>query len=262
MIGLSGATHTTVPLLAPDFEPDLAALETAMNSRTKIIVVNNPHNPMGSMFSRQTLCRIVELAQLHDAIIVTDEVYEHLTFGQTHIPVATLPAAAGRTLTISSAGKTFSVTGWKIGWLSGPAHLVAMVRSVKSFLTYSSGTPFQVAVASALALPGTFYTDAASTLRSKRDLLIEGLTAAGFAVNTPEATYFVTVDTAPLGVTNALELARELPTLLGVAAIPVSVFCHDDGAERTRSLLRFAFCKKTSVLEEACARLATLAQRL
>ena len=262
VIGLSGATHTTVPLLAPDFEPDLAALETAMNSRTKIIVVNNPHNPMGSMFSRQTLCRIVELAQLHDAIIVTDEVYEHLTFGQTHIPVATLPAAAGRTLTISSAGKTFSVTGWKIGWLSGPAHLVAMVRSVKSFLTYSSGTPFQVAVASALALPGTFYTDAASTLRSKRDLLIEGLTAAGFAVNTPEATYFVTVDTAPLGVTNALELARELPTLLGVAAIPVSVFCHDDGAERTRSLLRFAFCKKTSVLEEACARLATLAQRL
>ena len=262
IIGLSGATHVTAPLLAPDFMPDLAALEAAFSPRTKVVLVNNPHNPTGAVFPREVLQRVVDLAGAHDAVIITDEVYEHLTFGVRHIPVATLPGAAERTLTISSAGKTFSFTGWKIGWLSGPEHLVSAARTVKQFLSYSSGTPFQAAIAVGLGLPEEFYAGIADTLQYKRDILSEGLRAAGLDVYTPQGTYFVNVDTSPLGITDSVDLARRLPALVGVAAIPVPVFCHPDGAERTRSLLRFAFCKKTHVLEEAAERLATLRDRL
>ena len=262
IIGLSGATHVTAPLLAPDFMPDPAALEAAFSPRTKVVLLNNPHNPTGAVFPPEVLQRIVDLAARHDAVIITDEVYEHLTFGVQHIPLATLPGAAGRTLTISSAGKTFSFTGWKIGWLSGPEHLVAAARTVKQFLSYSSGTPFQAAIAVGLGLPDEFYTGIADTLRYKRDILSEGLRAAGLEVLTPQGTYFVNVDTSPLGITDSVELARRLPELVGVAAIPVPVFCHPDGAERTRSLLRFAFCKQMHVLEEAAERLSTLRDRL
>ncbi|MBP1231812.1 N-succinyldiaminopimelate aminotransferase [Arthrobacter sp. PvP102] len=262
MIGLAGATHVTAPLLAPDFMPDMAALEAAFSSRTKVVLINNPHNPTGAVFPREVLQRVVELAARHDAVIITDEVYEHLTFGEQHIPVASLPGAAGRTVTISSAGKTFSFTGWKIGWLSGPEHLVSAIRTVKQFLSYSSGTPFQGAIAVGLALPDDFYTGISETLRRKRDILSDGLKAAGLDVFTPQGTYFVNVDTAPLGISDSVDLARRLPELVGVAAIPVPVFCHLEGAERTRSLLRFAFCKKTEVLEEAASRLATLRDRL
>ena len=262
MIGLAGATHVTAPLLAPDFMPDMAALEAAFSSRTKVVLINNPHNPTGAVFPRDVLQRVVDLAARHDAVIITDEVYEHLTFGERHIPVASLPGAAGRTVTISSAGKTFSFTGWKIGWLSGPEHLVAAIRTVKQFLSYSSGTPFQGAIAVGLGLPDDFYTGISETLRHKRDILSDGLKAAGLDVFTPQGTYFVNVDTAPLGISDSVDLARRLPELVGVAAIPVPVFCHPEGAERTRSLLRFAFCKKTEVLEEAAARLATLRDRL
>jgi N-succinyldiaminopimelate aminotransferase len=262
IIGLSGATHVTAPLLAPDFMPDRAALEAAFSPRTKVVLLNNPHNPTGAVFPRDVLQRIVDLAARHDAVIITDEVYEHLTFGVQHIPLATLPGAAERTLTISSAGKTFSFTGWKIGWLSGPEHLVAAARTVKQFLSYSSGTPFQAAIAVGLGLPDEFYTGIADTLRYKRDILSEGLRAAGLDVLTPQGTYFVNVDTSPLGITDSVELARRLPELVGVAAIPVPVFCHPGGAERTRSLLRFAFCKQMHVLEEAAERLSTLRDRL
>ncbi|MFF1382982.1 aminotransferase class I/II-fold pyridoxal phosphate-dependent enzyme [Arthrobacter sp. NPDC058288] len=262
MIGLAGGTHVTAPLLAPDFMPDMEALEAAFSSRTKVVLINNPHNPTGAVFPREVLQRVVELAARHDAVIITDEVYEHLTFGEQHIPVATLPGAAGRTVTISSAGKTFSFTGWKIGWLSGPEHLVSAIRTVKQFLSYSSGTPFQGAIAVGLALPDDFYSGISETLRRKRDILSEGLKAAGLDVFTPQGTYFVNVDTAPLGISDSVDLARRLPELVGVAAIPVPVFCHPAGAERTRSLLRFAFCKKTEVLEEAASRLATLRERL
>jgi N-succinyldiaminopimelate aminotransferase len=262
IIGLAGATHVTAPLLAPDFMPDMAALEAAFSGRTKVVLINNPHNPTGAVFPREVLQRVVELASRHDAVIITDEVYEHLTFGERHIPVASLPGAAGRTVTISSAGKTFSFTGWKIGWLSGPEHLVAAIRTVKQFLSYSSGTPFQGAIAVGLGLPDDFYTGISETLRHKRDILSEGLKAAGLDVFTPQGTYFVNVDTAPLGIYDSVDLARRLPELVGVAAIPVPVFCHPEGAERTRSLLRFAFCKKTEILEEAAARLATLRDRL
>ncbi len=262
VIGLSGATHTTAPLRAPDFQPDAASLEAAFSERTRIVVVNNPHNPTGSVFTRPALELIVRLAERYDAIIVTDEVYEHLTFGVEHVPIASLPGAAGRTLSISSAGKTFSVTGWKIGWLSGPAELVAQVRTVKTFLTYTSGTPFQGAVAQGLALPDAFFASIAGTLRKKRDLLGEGLRAAGFDVFEPEGTFFTMVDAAPLGIEDATDLARRLPALIGVAAIPVAMFCHPEGAGQTRSLLRFAFCKKFEVIEEGARRLATLRERV
>ncbi|WP_066303336.1 aminotransferase class I/II-fold pyridoxal phosphate-dependent enzyme [Arthrobacter luteolus] len=262
VIGLSGATHTTAPLLAPDFQPDLEALEAAFTDRTRVVLVNNPHNPTGAVFPASVLQRIVDLAIRHDAVIVTDEVYEHLTFGPRHIPVATLPGAADRTLTISSAGKTFSLTGWKIGWLSGPAELVAAVRTVKSFLTYSSGAPFQAAIAAGLRMEDSFFTDAAGTLRAKRNVLSAGLRAAGLDVFTPQGTYFVNADVAPLGVTDATDLARRLPELVGVAAIPVAMFCHPEGAERTRTLLRFAFCKRFDVLQEAAERIARLGEVL
>lgn len=262
VIGLAGATHVTAPLVAPDFLPDMAALEAAFSQRTRVVLLNNPHNPTGAVFPRSVLQRIVELARKYDSIIITDEVYEHLTFGVSHTPVAGLPGAAERTITISSAGKTFSLTGWKVGWLSGPAELVAAARTVKQFLTYSSGTPFQAAIAAGLALPDDFFKGIAADLERKRDILSAGLRAAGFDVFSPQGTYFVNVDTAPLGITDSVDLARRLPALVGVAAIPVPVFCHPDGAERTRSLLRFAFCKKAAVLEEAAGRLATLSEKL
>ncbi|WP_104088220.1 aminotransferase class I/II-fold pyridoxal phosphate-dependent enzyme [Arthrobacter sp. GMC3] len=262
MIGLSGATHTTAPLLAPDFMPDLATLENSFSPRTKMVIINNPHNPTGAVFPVEVLREVVRLATKYDAVILTDEVYEHLTFGVRHIPIATLPGAAERTLTISSAGKTFSFTGWKIGWLSGPAELVAAARTVKQFLSYSSGTPFQTAIAAGLRMEQSFFTETAKTLQRKRDILSEGLRAAGLDVLTPQGTYFVNVDTARLGITDATALARRLPELIGVAAIPVPVFCHPEGAHRTRSLLRFAFCKKVSLLEEAAERLATLQDKL
>jgi N-succinyldiaminopimelate aminotransferase len=262
IIGLSDATHVTAPLLAPDFMPDPAALEEAFSPRTRVVLINNPHNPTGAVFPAEVLQRVVDLAQQHNALIITDEVYEHLTFGVRHIPVATLPGAADRTVTISSAGKTFSFTGWKVGWLSGPEHLVSAIRTVKQFLTYSSGTPFQSAIVTGLGLPDPFYEDIARTLRKKRDILSDGLRAAGLDVFTPQGTYFVNVDTSPLGIRDSVELARRLPALVGVAAIPVPVFCHAEGAERTRSLLRFAFCKKTEVLEEAAGRLANLRDKL
>jgi len=262
MIGLSGATHTTAALLAPDFMPDLATLENSFSPRTKMVIINNPHNPTGAVFPVEVLSEVVRLATKYDAVILTDEVYEHLTFGVRHIPIATLPGAADRTLTISSAGKTFSYTGWKIGWLSGPAELVAAARTVKQFLSYSSGTPFQSAIAAGLRMEEGFFTETARTLQHKRDILSEGLRAAGLDVLTPQGTYFVNVDTAGLGITDATALARRLPQLIGVAAIPVPVFCHPEGAHRNRSLLRFAFCKKVSLLEEAAERLATLQDKL
>jgi N-succinyldiaminopimelate aminotransferase len=262
IIGLSGATHVTAPLIAPDFLPDMAALEAAFSGRTRAVLLNNPHNPTGAVFPREVLQRVVDLAAEHDCLIITDEVYEHLTFGVSHIPVATLPGAAGRTVTISSAGKTFSFTGWKIGWVTGPERLVSAIRTVKQFLTYSSGTPFQAAIGTALALPDDFYAGIAATLQQKRDILSDGLRSAGFDVFTPQGTYFVNVDTAPVGISDSVDLARRLPALVGVAAIPVPVFCHPEGAARTRSLLRFAFCKKVEVLEEAAGRLAGLRGKL
>ncbi len=256
-VALSGATLRAVPLRPPGFGPDPDELRAAFSPRTRAVLLNTPHNPTGAVLTRDQLALVAELAAEHDAVVVSDEVYEHMVFeGATHVPFATLPGAAERTLTISSAGKTFSVTGWKIGWVHGPRELVAAVRAAKQFLTYVSGAPFQPAVAAALALPDSFYTDLATSLQGKRDLLVAGLRAAGFTVFPPAGTYFVIADAAPLGVTDGLEFCWRLPELAGVAAVPVSVFCTDPDLGRT--LVRFAFCKRDEVLTEAVDRLAGL----
>ena len=263
MIALAGGVHVTVPLRAPDFRPDLDELRDAVTDRTRIILINSPHNPTGTVLDRETLELIVELAHEHDALIVTDEVYEHLVFASadgrvTHIPISSLPGARERTLTISSGGKTFSLTGWKIGWLSGPAELVDAVIAVKQFTTYVSGAPFQPAIALGLSLADDYFADAASTLAAKRDLLSTGLRRAGFEVSRPDGSYFVIADAAPLGFDDAVEFCRQLPQLAGVVGIPLTAFVRPERHAGYRSLVRFAFCKRTEVLERASAQLAEL----
>lgn len=255
---LAGATLVPVPLRWPDFQPDLDELAAAVTDRTRVILVNDPHNPTGAVFTREVLERIVELAERHDAVIVTDEVYEHLVFDRPHVPIATLPGAAERTLSISSAGKTFSVTGWKIGWVTGPAALVSSVLAVKQFLTYVNGSPFQPAIAAGLRLPDAFFAGISATMRDKRDLLGEGLRAAGFAVSTPSGSYFTVVDAAPLGADDAARFARSLPERAGVVGIPLTAFVSSAHRARFATLMRFAACKREDVIAEASARLAAL----
>lgn len=256
IIALAGARHVTVPLLAPDFQPDPEQLRSAVNDRTRIILLNTPHNPTGAMLDPTILDLTIELAHRHDALVVTDEVYEHLLFdGHRHVPAASRPGAAGRVVTISSAGKTFSTTGWKIGWLTASGDVRDAVLAVKQYLSFVGGAPFQPAIARALELPDTFYAETAATLQNKRDLLVDGLRAAGFNVNVPSAGYFVIADAAPLGETDADDLARLLPREAGVAGIPLAAFVHPERRDSYRSLLRFAFCKRTEVIEEATRRL-------
>jgi len=278
VIGLAGARHTTAPLAAtPDgFRLDADALRAAVTDRTRVILLNTPHNPTGAVLTRAELAVVAEVAERHDCVVVTDEVYEHLTYdGVAHVPFATLPGAAGRTLTISSAGKTFSFTGWKIGWVSGPAALVDAVRAVKQFLTYVSGAPFQPAIAHALDLettdsPGAGYVRGlAASLAGRRDLLSAGLTAAGFDVVRPQGTYFVVADAARLlagplarhGLADAADLCRALPGLAGVVGVPVGAFTHDGSAadRALRTAVRFTYVKQEPVLREAAERLAALA---
>jgi N-succinyldiaminopimelate aminotransferase len=264
-IGMSGATHVTAPLVpGPDgFRLDVEALRAAATPRLRMIVLNSPHNPTGAVLTRDELAAVAAVAQEHDAIVVTDEVYEHLTFGGEHIPIATLPGMAERTLTISSSGKTFSFTGWKVGWLHGPADLVTAVRTVKQFLTYTSGAPFQPAIAQALADDDT-PRDLAAALAVRRDLLCAGLEAAGFTVNRPDGTYFVMADASNLigrlGLRDGVELCRRLPELAGVVAIPAAAFCRAGSptAEALASHVRFTFVKREEVLREAATRLARL----
>ncbi|GAA3050716.1 pyridoxal phosphate-dependent aminotransferase [Pseudonocardia yunnanensis] len=256
-IALAGAELRAVPLRPPSFGFDPDELRAAFSARTRLVLVNTPHNPTGAVFDREQLTLIGELAAEHDAVIVTDEVYEHMTYdGRPHVPMATLPGLAERTLTISSVGKTFSVTGWKVGWVHGPGELVSAVRAVKQFLTYVSGAPFQPAIAAALGLPDSFYTGLAADLQRKRDLLSNGLREAGFTVFDTGGTYFVVTDVTALGFSDGAEFCWSLPERIGVAAVPVSVFCADP--DLGRSLVRFAFCKRDEVLTEAVSRLAAL----
>ena len=256
-IALAGGVRRTSVLRFPDFAVDEASLRAAFSSRTRLVLLNSPHNPTGKVFTRAELELVCSLAREHDAWVVTDEVYEHLLFdGAEHVPVSTLPGMRERTLTISSAGKTFSTTGWKVGWVMGPAEAVAAVRAVKQFLTYVGSGPFQPAVAAGLALPDAVYAGLASSLAAKRDRLVEGLGRAGMSVAVPRGTYFVIADAAPLGAVDALAFCLELPARAGVVGVPVSVF-HDD-VDAARTLVRFAFCKRDDVLDEACRRLAAL----
>jgi len=254
-IALAGAVRRTSVLRFPDFAVDEESLRAAFSDRTRLVLLNTPHNPTGKVFTRAELELVCSLAREHDAWVVTDEVYEHLLFdGLEHVPVATLPGMAERTLTISSAGKTFSATGWKVGWVTGPAEAVAAVRTVKQFLTYVGSGPFQPAVALALGLGDDVYAAMATSLQAKRDLLVAGLRSAGLEVSVPSGTYFVVADAAPLGATDGLEFCRRLPSLAGVVGVPVSVF-HDD-VEAARTLVRFAFCKRDELLAEAVGRLS------
>jgi len=253
---MAGAIRVPVTLRPPEFRPDLDALRDAITSRTRLILLNSPHNPTGMVATRDELSAIAELAIRHNLLVVTDEVYEHLVFDGEHIPMASLPGMRERTVTISSGGKTLSFTGWKIGWVTGTRELVTAVRTAKQFLTYVSGGPFQYAIALGLALPDAFYAELTANLHRKRDLLAAGLRTAGFDVFMPRATYFITTDIAPLGESDGLTFCRSLPHRCGVVAVPNVVFYDDKQAGRTQ--VRFAFCKRDEVLADAVARLQGL----
>ena len=257
---MAGAGLRVVTLAPPDHAVDLDELAAAVTPRTRLVLLNSPHNPTGKVFTDDELAAIARLCIDHDLIAVTDEVYEHITFdGRTHRPLATLPGMADRTLTISSAGKTFSFTGWKVGWATGPEPLVSAVRTAKQFLTYVNAAPFQHAVVTGLALDDAYYAGLAADLQAKRDILGAGLHAAGFTVYPPGGTYFVTADIRPLGSDDGMTFCRELPERCGVVAVPNQVFYANP--ERGRHLVRFAFCKRREVLAEAAERLASLTTR-
>ncbi len=258
-VALAGARLRTVPLARGSFQPDLARLAETVGERTRIILVNDPHNPTGTVFSPEVRTEVVRLANLHDAVIVTDEVYEHLVFDGPHVPIASLPGAAERTLTISSAGKTFSATGWKIGWVHGAAPLITAVLTVKQYLSYVNGAPFQPAIALGLRLGDEFFRDAAATLARKHEILAAGLSAAGFDVSTAKGGYFIVADATALGGADAASFCRSLPERAGVVAIPLTAFVSPEHRDDYAGLVRFAACKRVEVLHEASQRLGRLA---
>ena len=259
-IAMAGAHRRLITLRPPDYHFDPDELRAAVTDRTRLLLLNTPHNPTGKVFSADELAMIADLAIERDLLVVVDEVYEHMTYdGVPHIPLAGLPGMRERTITVSSAGKTFSLTGWKIGWVCAPAPLVTAVRTAKQFLTFVNGAPFQPAIAVGLGLPDAFYTDLASSLQDKRDRLCVGLAAAGFEVYRPAGTYFVTTDVRPLGYDDGVAFCRDLPHRCGVVGVPNVVFYDDK--EAGASLVRFAFCKRDEVLDEAATRLAGLAPR-
>ncbi|WP_328911019.1 pyridoxal phosphate-dependent aminotransferase [Streptomyces sp. NBC_00234] len=258
-IAMAGGTRVPVTLRPHEgvYRLDLDELRAAVTPRTRLILLNTPHNPTGTVLSREELAAVAALACERDLLVVTDEVYEHLVFEGEHLPLASFPGMRERTVTIGSAGKTFSFTGWKVGWVTASPQLVTAVRSAKQFLTYVSAGPLQYAVAEALRLPRAYFDDLRADLRAKRDLLSDGLAAAGFEVYRPAGTYFVTTDIRPLGGgDDGFAFCRALPERCGVVAIPNAVFY--DHREQGAPFVRFAFCKRTEVLTEAVTRLKTL----
>lgn len=256
MIAFAGGVRRSITLRAPDFTVDLEALEQVITPATKVLLCNSPHNPTGRVFSRAELAGIAELAIRHDLIVVSDEVYEHLTFDDhTHIPLATLPGMAERTITISSAGKSFSLTGWKIGWATGPASLVDAVEGAKNWLSYSSGAPFQPAIAHALNNEESFHQRLRYSLQHKRDLLSTGLRELGLEVFEAQGTYFVNTDVRSLEFANGADFCRWIAEHARVVAIPSQGFFAE--VEAGSPFVRWAFCKREELLGEALARLAT-----
>ena len=255
-IAMAGARRRVVTLRAPDFALDPDALAAAVGPQTRLILLNSPHNPTGRVLSAGELAAVAEICVERDLVAVTDEVYEHLVYDGRHIPLATLPGMAERTVTISSHGKTFSFTGWKVGWACGPADLIAAVRTTKQYLSYSGATPFQHAAVVALGLPAVYYDELAAGLARRCDLLCDGLRDAGLTTFTPQGTYFAVADAASLDVTDGMGFCLGLPERVGVVAVPMSVFYDDPDAGRT--LVRFAFCKRPEILADAAARLLSL----
>src|SRR3954470_17856372 len=268
-VAMAGGVLRPVPLRPPpgddgpwSFDPD--ELRAAVTPRTKMLLLNTPHNPTGKVFTAEELALLAALAMEHELIVLTDEVYEHLVFsgagnGEGHRSIATLPGMRERTVVVSSAGKTFNTTGWKIGWICAPAPLVTAVRTAKQFLTYVNGGPFQPAIAAGLRLPDAYFTGMACALERKRDLLVAGLTAAGLPVVSPQATYFATVDVRPVQPDgDGWAFCRALPERAGVVAVPTVVFYDAADAHLGRHLVRFAFCKRDDVLAEAAERLGRM----
>ena len=254
VIAMAGGTEVRVTLAPPRFGFDADAFAAAVGPRTRLVILNSPHNPTGTVLGPDDLDAIATVCVERDLVVVTDEVYEHLVFDGRHVPLATRPGMRERTVTVSSAGKTFSCTGWKIGWACAPSPLTTAVRTTKQFLSFAGGTPLQHAVAHALALPDTVYDDVREALRHQRDLLCAGLEELGASLRRPAGTYFVTADLAPLGHDDAEAFCRWAPAAIGIAAVPVSAFVLDPGP--VRSLARFAFCKPPDVIEEGVRRLA------
>ncbi|TIC83566.1 pyridoxal phosphate-dependent aminotransferase [Nocardioides sp. GY 10113] len=257
MLEFAGGVRRPVTLRAPDFRLDPDELAAAVTPRTRLILLNTPHNPTGRVLDAEEMAAVARVAIEHDLVVVTDEVYEHLTFDRPHIGLATLPGMAERTLTLSSAGKSYAVTGWKVGWATGPADLVGAVTAAKQWLSYTSGAPLQPAVAVALDEHPDFPAEVAARLAEQRDVLSAGLADAGLTPYRSEGTYFVTTDVGHLGWASGREFCLALPERAGVVAVPSEVFYDDPDAPGSgRHLVRWAFCKRPEVLAEAAARLA------
>jgi N-succinyldiaminopimelate aminotransferase len=255
MLQMAGGVRRPVTLRAPDFRLDVDELRAAVTPRTRFVLLNSPHNPTGTVLSREELAEIARLAVEHDLTVITDEVYEHLTFGVEHVPIASLPGMRERTLTISSIGKSYSFTGWKVGWATGPAHLVSALMSAKQWLTFTSGAPLQPAAAFALTSAADFPKELAASLQERRDLLLTGLADAGLPTRTPDGTYFAVSDITHLGWEDATAFCLALPERVGVVGIPVQGF-YADHPDAGRQLVRWTFCKRPEVLGEAVDRLA------
>ena len=260
VVSLAGGVPRPIRLAPPDWRVTPELVAEAVTDGTRVLLVNSPHNPTSRVLDVDELDLLAAACRDHDVIALTDEVYEHLIYDGRHVPIATRPGMADRTITVSSIGKTHSFTGWKIGWATGPAGLVAAVRGVKQFLTFAGGTPLQHAAAFALDQASEKPRALAAALAGKRDLLAAGLREAGFEVFHTAGTYFLTADARPLGFDDAVALCERLPLEAGVVAIPTSAFTADP-IDRTRSLVRFAFCKRREVLEDAVERVRGWAGR-
>ncbi|MGB1489629.1 MAG: pyridoxal phosphate-dependent aminotransferase [Acidimicrobiales bacterium] len=255
-IALAGGVRRVITLNTPDYSFSIDDLEKLITAKTKAILLNSPHNPTGKVFTHNELSQIANLCIEHDLVAICDEVYEHLVFEGQHIPLIQYPGMRNRTIQISSAGKTFSFTGWKIGWVCAQPALLDTVRTAKQFLTYVNGAPFQHAIAEALNLPDHYFDNFLEDMRVKRDCLSQGLEKAGLTTFTPQGTYFVTADIESLGYEDGKHFCLDLPVQCGVVAVPNVVFY--DNKDLGSTLIRFAFCKRLDVLEEAVERLQTL----
>ena len=255
-IALAGGVRRVITLNTPDYSFSIDDLEKLITAKTKAILLNSPHNPTGKVFTHNELSQIANLCIEHDLVAICDEVYEHLVFEGQHIPLIQYPGMRDRTIQISSAGKTFSFTGWKIGWVCAQPALLDTVRTAKQFLTYVNGAPFQHAIAEALNLPDLYFDNFLEDMRVKRDCLSQGLEKAGLTTFTPQGTYFVTADIESLGYEDGKQFCLDLPVQCGVVAVPNVVFY--DNKDLGSTLIRFAFCKRLDVLEEAVERLRTL----
>jgi N-succinyldiaminopimelate aminotransferase len=260
---MAGGVPRYVPLRAPDWHLDPDELTRAFNDKTKLIIVNTPHNPTGKVFSQSELQLIADLCLKWNVIAISDEVYEHIIFDNTkHFRLAQLDGMRERTITISSHGKSFSFTGWKIGWCIAPPDLTTAIRRAHQFVTFASGTPFQHAAVNALSLDDEYYAALIRDYQTKRDFLANALSHAGLDVSIPQGTYFIMAGIQPLGFNDDVTFCRHLTQEVGVAAIPPSAFYSDDHKSLGKSYARFAFCKKMETLEKAAERLKKLSQRI